>query len=516
MIGFYGSRLPDNVRAFIEENNIGFVILFSRNIESIPQVVELTGHIHSLGKIPPLIYTDQEGGTIVRFDEMAATVVSAMGIAAGGFPGNAETAGRIIGQDMSACGIDGVLAPVLDVNVEEDNPVIGVRSFSDLPEKVIEFAETFYRGLTAGGVLACGKHYPGHGAAAADSHLEIPVIPVSYEYFMHYCLKPFEVLAKKNIDSLMTGHVYFPEISPDIATFSPFMIQELLRKRVGYNGVVFSDCLEMKAVKEHYSPDDIVNKAVAAGIDVMVSSHTLDFQKELLDILVFNVRKGIIKEDRIHESTARILALKNKFNRTAAAYRKEVKKKEVRLRKNLASEEKIAGQSITLLRNRKKVLPVEKDKKTLILEWAKRVEGPSIAEDEGQSMIGRISADYLENREMKILEPGEPLPVDLESQLNKYTYIVVFIYSRAGKIDRYQSEAVEKLLDLRKDTVVVSLENPYEIKKFPMVDTFLVTYGFRRVQVEALFKVLTGELAPCGKLPVEIKGLFPRGYGLTS
>lgn len=519
MIGFYGTKLPGDVRAFIEENNIGFVILFSRNIESAAQVLELTADIHAIGASPPLIYTDQEGGAIVRFNEMAATVVSAMGIAAGSVLSGAETAGRIIGEDMSICGIDGVFAPVLDVNVEEDNPVIGIRSFSDQPEQVTAYAKKFYRGLKSGGVLACGKHYPGHGAAAADSHLEIPEINVSYEYFRHYCFKPFETLAKKKIDSLMTAHLLFPQIAPDIATFSPYMIRELLRKETGYNGVVFSDCLEMKAVKENYSPEDIVNKAIHAGIDVMVPSHTLDFQKELLDVLLFNVKKGIIKEERIAQSAARIAALKKKAKGFAAAARgrKNLENKNTQLRKSIAIERQIADRSMTLLRNRTGILPIEKNKKTLLLEWAKSVKGPSIAEKEGRSLIGRISADYFdnENRDLLVLKPGEPLPDGLGTKLKDYAYIVVFIYSRTGTIERCQTEAVKKLLELRADAVIVSLENPYEIKKFPLVDTFLVTYGFRKVQLEALFKVLTGAIAPSGKLPVEIKGLFPRGFGLV-
>jgi beta-N-acetylhexosaminidase len=131
-------------------------------------------------------------------------------------------------------------------------------------------------------------------------------------------------------------------------------------------------------------------------------------------------------------------------------------------------------------------------------------------------MIERISAGYLESREHMLLKPDEPLPEKLEPQLKNYTYIIVFIYSRIGKIDHYQTEAVKKLLHHRKDAIIVSLENPYEIKKFPLVDTYLVTYGFRMVQVEALFKVLTGEIVPSGKLPVRIEGLFPRGHGLNA
>jgi len=518
MIGFHGTSLPDGLIKFIETNHIGFVILFSRNIDSIPQVVELNAAIHSLGKVPPLIYTDQEGGTIVRFNEMASTVVSPMGIAAAGSPEYAETAGRIIGEDMQICGIDGVFAPVLDVNLEENNPVIGIRSFSDQPEVVIEYAGRFCQGLNSSGTLACGKHYPGHGAAKADSHLEIPVIMISKPDFMDSCFKPFEALAKQDIDSMLTAHVLFPEISKEIATFSPHIVRELLREEAGYNGVVFTDCLEMKAIIDNFSTEDIVLKAIDAGIDVMVPSHTFAFQEELLDILWFYTKKGRIEEKRIDESLTRILTLKNKRfpDLTAARKQEPPKTTGIQIRKNIAAEREIADRAVTLLRNNLGVLPVDRNKNTLVLEWARSIKGPSIAENEGQSMIERISTDYLENREHMLLKPNEPLPEKLEVQLKNYSYIIVFIYSRTGKIDHHQTEAVKKLLHHRKDAIIVSLENPYEIKKFPSVDTYLVTYGFRMVQVEALFKVLTGEIVPSGKLPVKIEGLFPRGFGLNA
>jgi beta-N-acetylhexosaminidase len=350
MIGFHGTSLPEDLIEFIETNHIGFVILFSRNIDSIPQVVELNAAIHSLGKVPPLIYTDQEGGTIVRFNEMASTVVSPMGIAAAGSPEYAETAGRIIGEDMQICGIDGVFAPVLDVNLEENNPVIGIRSFSDQPEVVIEYAGKFCRGLNGTGTLACGKHYPGHGAAKVDSHLGIPIITLSRPDFMDSCFQPFEALAKQDIDSMLTAHVLFPEISKEIATFSPHLVRELLREKAGYNGVVFTDCLEMKAIIDNFSTEDIVLKAIEAGIDVMVPSHTFAFQEELLDILWFYTKKGRIEEKRIDESLTRILTLKNKRFPDLTAARKPGPPKTtgIQIRKNIAVEREIADGSVTL------------------------------------------------------------------------------------------------------------------------------------------------------------------------
>jgi beta-N-acetylhexosaminidase len=510
MTGFYGEELPADVQSFIHDYHIGFVILFSRNIRSIDQVRSLTDGIHAISEDPPLIFTDQEGGVIVRFGEMAATAVSAMGIAATGSPDYAEDAGRIIAEDMKSLGIDGIFAPVLDVNVEEDNPVIGIRSYCDVPETVAEYAGRFYRGVKSTGLLACGKHYPGHGAAAADSHLEIPEIPVSYPYFKDYCFQPFKLMAHQGIDALMTAHVRFPKIAPDIATFSTDLVRDLLREESGFNGVVFSDCLEMNAVKDNYSADEIVRHAMNAGLDVLVPSHTLDFQKELIQRLEFSVKQGIIPEARIDESLSRIRAFKR-------SKRKGDETGPDPLRRHIALEQEMADRSVTLLKNNHAALPLEPGQKTLLLEWQKTISGPSIAENETQTMLQTVSADYLQNRRHVTLETPA-LPPELEKRLinEEDAYVIGLIYSRRGEEDRAQVRAVQRLLELRNDAILVSLESPYEIKKFPEAGTFIVTYGFRKVQVEALFKVLTGRITPSGRLPVEIKNHFPRGSGLES
>lgn len=515
MAGFYGTEPPEVLESLIREYNIGFVILFSRNIVSVPQVTALTKRLHGLETQTPLfIYADQEGGAIVRFGEMAATVVSAMGLAATGSLEYAQTAGRLIGEDMRTCGIDGVFAPVLDVNVEEENPVIGIRSFSDHPDIVAAYAERFCRGLAETGTLNCGKHFPGHGAASADSHLEIPSIPVSPEYFGHYCFQPFAALARKNIDAFMTAHVLFPQLSEDIATFSPLLIRDLLRKTAGYEGVVFTDCLEMNAVKDNYSPREIVISAMTAGIDVMSVSHTFEFQVELLEALEFYVANGTIEESRIDRSVSRILAMKE----MAAKRRRKSKPPQdpPRLRKFLAVEQEIAKHSVTLLRNRSGVLPLDENQSTIVLEFRRRITGPSVAENQEETLVEGLSAQFFKNREYIMIDPGEPLPEEAPDQLADYTNVILCIYSRTGEADRLQTLSLNQLLEIRPDAVIVSLESPYEIKKIPEVDTFLVTYGFREVQIDALFKILTGKTKPTGKLPVEIKYHFPRWFSAQS
>lgn len=528
MFGFKGTEVSQDVKRFIETGNIGFIILFSRNIETIPQVKELTREIHGLGKISPFIYTDQEGGVVVQFKELAATVVSPMALAAGGVPRNAGKAGRIIGAEMKTLGVDGVLAPSLDVNYEENNPIIGIRSFSDDSETVIKYAREFAAGLNEAGVACCGKHYPGHGGTTVDSHLEIPAVDISPEYFFHYCYRPFYAAARAGIDAIMTGHLLFPAISPHIATFCPYFIRQLLREHAGYNGVVMSDCLEMKAVKEHFSPVEMVKNAMDAGIDLMIAGHSPGFQAELLEALYFQVKKGVIPEKRIDESLARILKLKEKYlplpqlspAPSPSPFPSPGSTKET-VRIHRAEEKKIADRSITVLRNRKGIIPIKPAARTLIIEWGKVLATMPSSSASNISYLARSAGQFLEHADIEVLDllpppndgQGNPvarIPETLRNRLKEYDQVIAALYSRSPEIERLQAEPLNELLGLRDDVIVAALGNPYDIRNFPLVDTYVATYGFREVQVEALFRVLTGALKPTGKLPVQIRGLFPR------
>ena len=548
VIGFYGEELSAEVEAFIEKNNIGFVILFSRNISSIAQAAALNNHIHSLGKITPAVYTDQEGGLVVRFGEEAATVISAMGLAATGDPGNARRAGRIIGGEMSAIGIDGVFAPVLDVNIEAGNPVIGIRAFSDDPGIVVTYARQFAAGLNEGGVAACGKHFPGHGGTTLDSHLEIPTASLSRADFFRYWYAPFAELARSNIESLMTAHVRFPNIDDGIATFSSYFTRRLLREETGYRGVLFSDCLEMNAVKDNFTPAQVVEFCMAGGIDVLCPSHTLAYQEELLQYLLFAVEKGLIPEQRVDESLARILTLKQEFSSipaedAAVPSGKKVNKKffaprrgeasrgaagadrvaathprrqvdpqqaEKSARGSIAGEREIAAKSITLLRNRLGIIPIEKEKKVLLVEWQVGRATTDFSGKKAVSLLAEIARSYLPNADTEVLKTGADFLVHLEAQLAEYDYIVACPYSLNRERELAQAADIRRIIAVRPDVIAASTGNPYDILHFPEIDTYLVSYGARQVQLEALFRVITGEIEPVGRLPVEIAGIFPR------
>lgn len=515
MVGFSGTSLPDNIKDFIEKNSIGFVILFSRNIETPGQVATLTNSIHALGKVMPWIWIDQEGGTVVQFKELAATAVSPMGMAASGDIQNARRAANIIAREMSACGIDGILAPSLDINVEPSNPIIGIRAFSDDPAQVIDFAEAFLKGLREAKVAACGKHFPGHGWSTRDSHLEIPRTDISPEYFFHYSYPPFAALSRLKIDAIMTAHVWFRQLSDSIATFSEGLVEGLLRKRAGFSGVIFSDCLEMRAVKDHYSAEEIVKKAINAGVDVLTPSHSLDFQQEIMSSFVSLVNKGIISQNRLDQSVDRILKLKQTFQSLFKRNSRSPDQAEKKARSQIQLEQQIADTSVTLLRNRQQLIPIKKCNRLLILEWDKVKATMPLSRAEETIFLAETASRYFPQMDVEILKLNGGIPIKLKSRLKNYSHIICGLYSRSPESEKIQARALNKILRIRRDVIVTALGNPYDIRHFPAVDTYIVTYGFRKVQIEALFRVLSGRIIAAGKLPVEIRNLFPRGFGLT-
>ncbi len=353
MIGVKGTSLSEEERSLIHDEKVGFVILFSRNYKSPGQLRQLTSEIHKLTKPSPLIFIDQEGGPIVRLGEAGSTIVSHMALAATGKKKNAGIAGKIIGKEMRSLGIDGVFAPVLDVNSKPENPVIGIRSFSDDPSIVSEYGTEFFLGLKKGKILSCGKHFPGHGHADADSHLEIPISEIDNNFLSEINLPPFTKLIREGVNSLMTAHVRFPLISDNLATFSPEITVELLRESMNFRGVLFSDCIEMSAVKDNFSSEKVIEGFNISSLDVFSVSHSLSLQKELISLMRSKVEFGEVSASRIYQSLRRVATLK-----------KSIKKRNIwerfrkpSLRKHIKLEKKIARESITVLKKRNRIDP---------------------------------------------------------------------------------------------------------------------------------------------------------------
>ena len=250
--------------------------------------------------LPPMILLDEEGGTVSRLGELGSVSPSAMAQGATGDPENAFRVGRMIGQELRAVGVNFNCAPILDCNTNPKNPVIGVRSFGGDPEKVADFGAAYARGLREAGVIACGKHFPGHGDTETDSHLGLPVVNKSLEEIERVELVSFRRAIEEKIDALMTAHVVFPALEPERipSTVSRKVMTGLLREKMGFEGLIVTDCMEMDAIKRQFGSARGALMALQAGVDMTLICHTETFQREAAELIVEAMQDGRLSDER--------------------------------------------------------------------------------------------------------------------------------------------------------------------------------------------------------------------------
>lgn len=319
MAGLPGTEIDPAFAALVRECKVGNVILFRRNVKNAAQLARLCASLRELivseTGMEPFIAIDQEGGVVSRFSPDMATTPGAMALAAAG--GDAPyRAARLTAAQLRAAGVNFDLAPVLDVNSNPLNPVIGVRSFGDLPEEAAERAMGFMRGLLDGGVMACGKHFPGHGDTDTDSHIGLPRVDKSREQLEECELLPFRRAIEAGIPAIMSSHVLFPALEPEKlpATMSRRILTGLLREELGFGGVIISDCMEMDAVAKFYGTVNGAAAALKAGADIVCISHTAALARETAERLWqrYEAAEG---EDRreLERSGERIAEAKRRF-----------------------------------------------------------------------------------------------------------------------------------------------------------------------------------------------------------
>src|SRR5438105_10945294 len=269
----------------------------------------LANQLQAKSKLPLLVGADFERGTAMRYDE-GTSFPTAMAVAAGGYPKDAYTMGKITALEARATGVHLVYAPDSDVNNNPGNPIINTRSFGENPQRVAEFVSAFVKGVEDNGGLATAKHFPGHGDTAADSHIDLPVIHANRDRLEHLELVPFRAAISSGVSSVMTGHLSVPAIEPDPstpATLSHNILTGLLRKELGYHGLIVTDAMEMGGITVRYAPGKAAVRAVAAGADCVLMPPVPD---AAFGALQAAVKSGRISKERLDESVRRILEAK--------------------------------------------------------------------------------------------------------------------------------------------------------------------------------------------------------------
>ncbi len=301
------------------DRGVSSVILFARNYTSPEQVWEMCADIKNRAGRPVLICVDQEGGNVTRLTEPFTRVPAMRVVGRGGDEEIAREIGRVLGRELRAVNIDMDLAPILDIDTNPANPVIGERSFGATAEIVSRMGVAMIDGLQAEGVAACGKHFPGHGDTHVDSHLDLPRLPHPMDRLEQMELKPFAAAIRAGVAAIMTAHVIFEPLDrAKPATMSAAVLEGILREKLKFDGVIVSDCLEMKAIADHYGVDEAVANGAAAGVNMFLVSHTAELQHRAIDALVRAAENGVVSSDRLIDSNRRLNKLFAEYVREPA------------------------------------------------------------------------------------------------------------------------------------------------------------------------------------------------------
>ena len=313
---FPGVTIPAELQSLAREFDLGGTILFSRNVEAPEQVAELAADLEALGQARPAwVSIDQEGGRVARLKEPFTRWPPMAVLGRAGSEGLAERFSRALARELSAVGITLDYAPVLDIHTNPKNPVIGDRALAERADEVARLATVIIRTLQSEGVAACGKHFPGHGDTSADSHVELPVVEHPPDRLRAVEFEPFRAAIEQQVAFIMTAHVLVPALDEERpATLSPAIVQGVLREELGYEGVILSDDLEMKAVSARTAVPMAAVQAIRAGCDgLLVCSGNVELQAVTLEALVKAVESGEISPTRITAALNRLRHAKERF-----------------------------------------------------------------------------------------------------------------------------------------------------------------------------------------------------------
>ena len=313
---FPATTVPPELRSLAKEFDLGGVILFSRNVETPEQVVELAADGEALGRqAPAWVSVDQEGGRVARLKEPFTRWPPMAVLGRAKSDALAERFARALARELKAVGITLDYAPVLDIHTNPTNPVIGDRALAEKADEVARLGSAIIRALQDEGVAACGKHFPGHGDTTTDSHFELPLVEHPPDRLRAVEFEPFRAAIRARVAFIMTAHVLVPAIDEQRpATLSPAIVQRILRDELKYDGVILSDDLEMKAISNRMAVPAAAVEAIQAGCDgVLVCSGDVDLQAQTLESIVKAVETGEISPGRIDDAMKRLARAKERF-----------------------------------------------------------------------------------------------------------------------------------------------------------------------------------------------------------
>ncbi|MBR6646163.1 MAG: beta-hexosaminidase, partial [Clostridia bacterium] len=568
--------MNDQVRKIIEDYNFGAVIYFAQNLVSTEQSYNLSVAFQEAatkdGGIPLIICADQEGGSVYRLGSGTA-LPGNMALGATGNPVYAKEAGEIIGSELNAVGINTNLSPVVDVNNNANNPVIGLRSYSDDAQYVGELASEVIAGMSEHNVIGCVKHFPGHGDTATDSHYGLPIVNKSLDSLNNCELLPYKIAINSGINMIMTAHILYPELEKDKifsektkqneslpATMSDDIITKLLKNEMCFDGIVVTDAMNMSAISSKWSQSQAAINAINAGVDMLCIPcymHSNDDLKNL-DTIINNIvsaaENGKIPIDRINDAVERILTVK--YNNGILRWNKDNISVEKALSTvgspiNRETEREISAAAVTVVKNSDNTLPLkvkstskilmmvpnDNQKSLMIMGWNRAKEAGLIPDNAQIKVVTFSSSSTLSTNKTNIDWADT---IILNSQVNKASKM-----NGGSWESKYITTVIDYAESKSKTTIVQSVDKPYDVQSYSKADAVVAVYGCKGSTVdptEALvggvtssemafgpnitagIEVIFGVFPANGTSPVDIPEfkngsftntiLYKRGYGI--
>ena len=494
-VGFEGNRAGnaplEELRAFAP----GAVVLFGRNVGTHDALKALVAELRGIETLAPLIAVDQEGGRVARIGEPIAQLPSAMAVGAARDVDACERLGTLLGRDLAQLGVSVNFAPVADCALDPDNTVIGTRAYGSDPLLVGRFASAFARGLELGGVAAAIKHFPGHGSTPVDSHLALPRVRIDEVTFRSRDLQPFAAaISGEAAQIVMAAHVVVEAFDADRpASLSPRVLTGLLREELGFEGVACTDCLQMDAIAREPGTVAGAVAALAAGADLLLVSHSLAIAREAADAIAAAVDAGTVPRERLLEAARRVRALRERYA-TPRPYGGEL---------DASLPLAIAQRAVTVLRG---TLRLRDERAVTVISFeGDAFDGAGGPRTERASLSAALRARRWKSEVMRVaLDPDDD---DLDLLLGHLPSLGdrnFVITTRRAHLHPKQRAAVDRILALVPDVVIVSAAEPYDALLWPSARTAACIYGDDGVVLAACAEVLSGRAAPAGQLPVPL------------
>ena len=523
MLAFAGGQINE-ARILMEDHLVGGAYISDDNVPTPAAAIALTNALQTFARrtrlgIPLLLGADQEGTWSV------ITSASAMGpgnmaIGATHDPQQAYRMYRVIAKEMTAVGLNTVLGPAADCNSNPRNSIIGMRSFGEPPELVAAMTAAAVRGLQENGAVAALKHFPGHGDTRADSHRGLPTVDRTRAELFRIDLHPFAAGIGAGAKMAMTSHIIFSALDPERpATLSPIILGDVLRGQLGFEGVIVSDSMNMKAMKRHYDPADAVIQGFKAGVDLMMlaeehydhdASQYLDNQRALIRAVIQAVEDGVITEPRVNDAVERILRLKQAagFSTAPLSDNSAI----VGQDSHRAVELDVARHAVSVLRNRNDLLPIKPTTPLLLVNTTRRSAYAILTSTRGigpnqATPAFDVFAAALQQAGHQVQIIGAENFSEAHIPDNGIIIAVTENYTLPG-LDFDQSMQAKLVSDLHRlageRLIVAALRDPYELANFPEIATYVCSYSFRPAAARAAVDVLLGRIEPRGQTPVTV------------